>query len=35
MIKFLMIKIFDDLMISIMIERLIHKQLLINIDKIH
>jgi hypothetical protein len=33
--KSLTIKIFDDLMISIMIERLIHRQLLINIDKIH
>jgi hypothetical protein len=30
-----MIKIFDDLMISIMIERLTHKQLSINIDKTH
>ncbi len=33
--KFLMIKILDDLMISIMIERLTHKQLSISIDKTH
>jgi hypothetical protein len=33
--KSLTIKIFDDLMILIMIERLIHKQLSISIDKTH